>query len=129
MSNRAGSIFVVESDPGELSQTVSVLRAAGYEVTGTSKFDEAKRALVDTPPSLLIAGVRLGAFNGLHLIVRSRIEHPEMNAILTHHALDPVLKAEAERQQAVYLLRPWTDQDLLAIVERSLAVGAGPPPS
>ena len=129
MSNRAGSIFVVESDPGELSQTVGVLRAAGYEVTGTSRFDEAKRALVDAPPSLLIAGVRLGAFNGLHLIVRSRIEHPEMNAILTHHALDPVLKAEAERQRAVYLLRPWTDQDLLAIVERSLAISTGQPPS
>lgn len=129
MRHPAGSIFVVESDPAELSQTVSVLRAAGYQVAGASRFDEAKRVLVDAPPALLIAGVRLGAYNGLHLIVRSRVDHPEMNAILTHHALDPVLKAEAERQRAVYLLRPWTDQDLLAVVERSLAMSTGQPPS
>jgi hypothetical protein len=46
-----------------------------------------------------------------------------MNAILTNHELDPVLKAEAERQRAVYLLRPWTDQDLLAIVRECIAPG------
>jgi len=115
-----GSIVVVEADSGELLQILSTLQTAGYQVRGASEFDEAKRVLADAPPSLLIAGVRLGAYNGLHLIVRSRIEHPEMNAILTNHVLDPVLKAEAERQRAVYLLRPWTNQALLGIVERSL---------
>ena len=109
MKHPAGTILVVESDPGELSQTVSVLRDAGYQVVGASKFDEAKRALADAPPSLLIAGVRLGAYNGLHLIVRSRVDHPNLIAILTNHSLDPVLKAEAERQRALYLLRPWAD--------------------
>ena len=125
-----GSIVVVEADSGELLRLVSTLQTAGYQVRGASQFDEAKRMLADAPPSLLIAGVRLGAYNGLHLILRSRIEHPEMKAILTNHVLDPVLKAEADRQRAVYLLRPWTDQALLGIVERSLTRnGAQPPPA
>jgi PleD family two-component response regulator len=122
-----GSIVVVEADPSELLRLVKTLQTAGYQVRGVSQFDEAKRVLADAPPSLLIAGVRLGAYNGLHLILRGRIAHPEMNAILTNHVLDPVLKAEAERQRAVYLLRPWTDQTLLGIVERSLTSNAAQP--
>ena len=114
------SILVVESDPAELSQTVTVLRSAGYRVMEASRFDEAKRMLATNPPQLLLTGVRLGAYNGLHIIVRSRVDHPEMVAILTNHSLDPVLKAEAERQRAIYLLRPWRDQDLLRVIARSL---------
>ena len=113
-------ILVVESDPGELSQTVTVLRSAGYRVMGASHFDEAKHMLATDPPQLLLTGVRLGAYNGLHLIVRSRVDHPEMVTILTNHSLDPVLKMEAERQRAIYLLRPWNDQDLLGVIARSL---------
>ena len=125
MTERAGqrrhrSIVVVEADPRELSKTINTLQAAGYQVVGASKFEEAKRLLADAPPSLLITGVRLGAYNGLHLIVRSRIDHPEMNAILTNHAPDPVLRAEAERQKATYLVRPWSHQDLLSAIARSL---------
>jgi len=116
----AGTILVVESDPRELSQTISTLQAAGYQVAGATRFEEAKRVLADAMPSLLIVGVRLGAYNGLHLIVRSRVDHPNLTAILTSDSLDPVLKAEAERQHAVYLLRPCADQDLLGLVARSL---------
>jgi len=67
-----------------------------------------------------VAGVRLGAYNGLHLIVRSHADHPGMAAILTSHSLDPVLKAEADRQNASYILRPCSEQDLLTVVARSL---------
>lgn len=114
------SILVVEPDPAELSETVTVLRSAGYRVMGASRFDEAKHMLATDPPRLLLTGVRLGAYNGLHLIVRSRFEHPDMVAILTNHSPDPVLQAEAEREHAIYLLRPWRDQDLLGVIARSL---------
>jgi DNA-binding NtrC family response regulator len=120
------AILVVESDAGELSQTVGVLRGAGYQVVAASEFGAAKRVLASVRPSLLITGVRLGAYNGLHLIVRSRVDHPNLAAILTNQALDPVLKAEAERQQALYLFRPWTDQDLLRTVEHSLQTAISP---
>ena len=120
------SVLVVEVDPGERLHTSQVLESAGYRVQAVSSFPEAKQALATSPVKVLLAGVRLGAYNGIHLIVRSRVEHPEMVAILTNHLLDPVLKAEAERQGAVYFPRPWTDQALLEIVARLLEQDAGP---
>lgn len=122
-----GFILVVESDPGELAQTVDLLSAAGYQVVAASRFEEAKHVLAHAPPSLLIADVKLGAYNGLHLIVRSHVEHPEMGAILTNDLFDPVLKAEAERLGALYLSRPWTDQNLIETVGRLLEASTANP--
>jgi len=120
------SVLVVEADPGERLHTSRVLESAGYRVHVASSFAEAKQVLATNSVRVLLAGVRLGAYNGLHLIVRSRAEHPDMVAILTNHLLDPVLKAEAQRQGAVYFPRPWTDQALLEVVAHLLAPDTGP---
>jgi len=119
------SVLVVESDSGERLHTAKVLEAAGYRVQAASSFAEAKHVLATSPVRVLLTGVRLGAYNGLHLIVRSRVEHPDMVAILTNHLLDPVLKAEAERQGALYFPRPWTDQALLEVVAHLLEHDTG----
>jgi len=114
-------VLVVDSDPSDLSSTVAVLEAAGYRVASAAAFDEAKQLLASESPDLLITGLRLGPYNGLHLILRSRLDHPEMAAIVTTHFSDPVLQAEAERQHAGFLLRPVPDRDLLDAISRSLS--------
>jgi len=100
---------------------VSLLQAAGYRVSTASAFDEAKQRLATESPDLLITGLRLGPYNGLHLILRSRVDHPEMAAIVMTHFSDPVLEAEAQRQQARFLLRPVGDREFLDAITRSLA--------
>ena len=114
------SILVVESNRTDLLETASVLRSMGYHVTEASGFEEANRILASDPPHLLIAGVKLDAYNGLHLIVRAHAKHPEMASIVTSNAPDPVLEAEAQKQHATYLTRPWHDQDFLQAITRSL---------
>jgi DNA-binding response OmpR family regulator len=113
------SVLVVESDPVKLRQTVSVLRSFGYRVSAASRFEDGKRMLASTPPDLLITSVKLGAYNGLHLIVRAHYEHPDMVAILTNEAPDSVLQSEAERQHATYLIKQ-SNQDLIRVVVRVL---------
>jgi hypothetical protein len=70
----------------------------------------------------LITGVRLGPYNGLHLIVRSRRQLPSMATILTHDHDDPVLIAEAACNNATFLVRPWSPEALLGTVEASLSM-------
>jgi len=114
------SVLVVDVDPEDLRSTVPLLRSAGYRVSTAAGFDEAKKQLSAEAPDLLITGVRLGSYNGLHLILRGRIDHPAMAAIVTTHFPDPVLEAEARRQHAEFLLRPVADGDLLDAVGRCL---------
>lgn len=122
------TILVVDNDPEQLGATRDVLRRAGYRVSGATTFREAHQLLALDPPHLLIADVRLGAFNGLHLLVMSRPDHPEMAAIITSVSPDPVLQADARRHGAEYLVKPISPSLLLSAVSDVLA-GKGPKPS
>lgn len=119
------TILVVDNDPEQLGTTTDVLRRAGYRVTGAATFREAQQLLALEPPNLLIADVRLGAFNGLHLLVMSRADHPEMAAIITCVSPDPVLEADAKQHGAVYLVKPISPSVLLSAVSDAV-VGKGP---
>jgi len=122
------SVLVVDSDPGDLSDTVRLLQTAGYHVASASAFDQAKEILAHDSPDLLITGLRLGPYNGLHLILRSQADHPGMAAIVTSRVRDAVLEAEAQRHKAAYLLRPLADGDFLDAITRSLKVRAAEAP-
>lgn len=122
----ARSILVVNSDPVGLRGTVGVLQSAGYEVDGVASFSDARRKLDTAPPDLLMTGVRLGQYNGLHLIVRSRNHLPRMATILTHDDEDPVLLTEAATNEAAFLILPCEPAVILMTVEASLERCARP---
>jgi DNA-binding NtrC family response regulator len=122
------SVLVVDSDASDLISTVSLLQSAGYRVAAAAGFDEAKRLLDAEAPDLLITCLRLGPYNGLHLVLRSRAYHPEMAAIVTSPYADAVLEAEAERQHASFVVRPVADTAFLDAVGRSLGEGRDPSP-
>ncbi len=69
-------ILVVDDDIGYLTVTKDLLERSGHEVLLASTFDEGRRALREDSPDLLIADVRLGAFNGLQLIVTGDLHIP-----------------------------------------------------
>jgi DNA-binding NtrC family response regulator len=118
------SVLVVDSDPADLSDTVRLLQSAGYRVASASAFDQAKEILANDSPDLLITGLRLGPYNGLHLVLRSQADHPGMAAIVTSRVRDAVLEAEALRHKAAYLLRPLADGEFLEAIMRSLTIPA-----
>jgi CheY-like chemotaxis protein len=119
------SILVVGSDPSELARTAAVLESAGYRVVRATEFDPARRRLAAAPPpSLLLTDVQLGAYNGLHLILRGRAMCPKMAAILTHYASDPALQCEAENHGAAFLLKPCSPAELLEAVAYSLELAS-----
>jgi DNA-binding NtrC family response regulator len=119
-NERPQSILIVETDPSRCAATKDVLQSAGFDITCASSFNEAKRMLAASPPDMLITGLQLGEYNGLHLVLRTRAEHPEMAAIVTSDVADCVLQAEAERHRAQFLVRPLDTGRLLSAVSRSL---------
>ena len=109
-------VLVVEPDPAELEAQLEALTGAGCETTGVSTFEAAKEKLAERSPDVLVTNIRLGAYNGLHLVVRSSVDHPDMGAVVLDPVHDKVLEAEAKRQGATYLARPIQVEDLAAAV-------------
>ncbi|MGH9331647.1 MAG: response regulator, partial [Vicinamibacterales bacterium] len=114
-------ILVVEDDDRALAGMLELLREAGHTVTGAATFDAAKGLLELHPYDLLITDIRLRAFNGLQLVRRSRLLHPNMAVILVTAYEDAMLELEAARYRAEYLLKPVKPADLLAAISRTLA--------
>ena len=114
------SVLVVESDRAELARAAAILRAEGYDVHEADSFQSAVRALQSSTTHVLLTTVRLGPYNGLHLIVRCRLSRPDIAAILTHHEEDRVLRNEAATNDAAFLLKPYTPETLAHAVARSL---------
>jgi len=112
---RRGTALVVETDTLQLSAITQALRHLGYAVKPVSTFDEARRLLTISDLSLLVADIRLGQFNGLHLAFRARAYHPNVRILITDHAHDTTLETETRRLGGAYLARPFTIETLSAI--------------
>lgn len=112
---------VVDDDAAMLRLLTLWLAGAGYDVESFDAFEPAHERATAAPPDLLITDVRLGAFNGLQLVVLARLAHPDLCAIVLTGFDDPVLRKDAEVAGAIFLPKPIRSEELLAVIE-----GAGP---
>ena len=115
----APKVLIVDDSP-DRTEIVGSLKVAGYRVTSAGTFDQATDILAIDPPDVLVTELRLGAFNGLHLIIRSRAHRASTVAIVHTAYPDPVLEAEARRLNADYLQRPVHAPTLLAVIAQRL---------
>jgi DNA-binding response OmpR family regulator len=113
------SILVVDENQAMVASVVSALTSAGYEASAARSFRDGIHALADTPPAMLIVGLRLGVYNGLHLLMRARADHPSLLAIMIG---PPSLFVAAEARVLgadAYLPQP-LDLDALMFAVRGL---------
>ena len=109
-------VLIVDDDEAVLDMFTGILRQAGHDVTSFSLFESAKAYLSAAKPDVLISDVRLGAFNGLQLVVFAKLQHPEMIAIVLTGYDDPVLRTEAAHAGASYLVKPIDSERLLELI-------------
>lgn len=115
-------ILVVSADAAVLSGRVTALRRSGFSARASASFPDARRALEDgPPPEVLVTDVRLGPYNGLHLVAVARVEFPRTVAIVIG-GQDHVLEVEAAGLGARYLLGPVTPRELELTIGELLAV-------
>jgi DNA-binding response OmpR family regulator len=111
--------LVVEPSGPDLAFIKASLTSAGFIVTATDNFKDARALLVNAPPSLLVTEIRLGAYNGLQLAYRGKSVSPPMAIVLTSAYPDPVLRRDVERMGATFVLKPVTGRDFVAAVIRT----------
>ena len=116
----AFSALVVEPNQLDFIATVSALTEAGFRVSGTDNYLDAKALLTTEPPLIVVTEVRLGAYNGLQLALRVRSTMPRVSVIVTTGYSDSVLQRDAEQAGATFAQKPLPAAELMAAVYRTL---------
>jgi DNA-binding NtrC family response regulator len=114
------NILVVDEETASRGHAVDALLEAGYRVSAAHTFADAKAIMGAQPPTLLITAVRLGPFNGLHLVAFGRAHNAQMAAILCGKPVDAGLAADASRLGAAFIEQPLNVNALLNLVARAL---------
>ena len=89
----AALVILVNADPDVLRRADALLSRDGHMVAAVSSLAEAKKLLESVMPDILIADVRLGAYNGLQLAIRSRLDHPNLPVIITNEWPDAIARS------------------------------------
>lgn len=114
-------ILIVDDDDSVRGALEQLLRRAGYETLTAATFEEGRRRLAADPIDLLLVDVRLGPFNGLHLVAR---RPPSVGAIVITGVADTVLEHDSQTLGARYILKPVSPPALLSLIEETLKAGA-----
>jgi CheY-like chemotaxis protein len=120
------TVLIVEDDKAARDGLVRLVAARGHEVLAAATFEEGRRLLKAHRPDVLITDVRLGAFNGLQLLLS---DPSHVHAIVLTAYSDPVLEAEARNLGAQYLLKPVVPAMLLDLVDELAESALDRPPA
>jgi len=109
-------VLLVDDDSALLRIVSQWLTGGGFSVVACDSFEEARRELTLHPPDVLLTDLRLGAFNGLQLVILANEQQPHPRTIVMSAYDDPTLRQEAERCGARYLLKPFSSQAVLSSI-------------
>jgi ActR/RegA family two-component response regulator len=112
------SLLIVDDDVVLLQALSRFLSDSGFEVVSCSSFEEAKKEIAASRPEIVVTDVRLGAFNGLQLAHMARDVKPDVRLVVFSGFDDPVLKEEARRLGASYLVKPVSGHQILKEVRK-----------
>jgi two-component system, NtrC family, C4-dicarboxylate transport response regulator DctD len=118
-ASRTGKhVLIVDDDRAILGLVEQWLTAAGYSVVACDRFETAKQHLADAQPDVLLTDVRLGAFNGLQLVILAKEMGPHTAVVMSAFD-DPMLRKDANLCGAGYLTKPFTRDQVLAALEEA----------
>lgn len=123
------SALVVDPGLTDVMFAVSALSSAGFNVTATGDFRQAKAILASRPPMLLVTAARLAEFNGLHLVLHGRAARLRIAAVVTTRAPDLVLQRETEAMDATLVALPTTREEFVTAVYRTALRRSGEIPA
>jgi len=93
-----------------------LLVGAGFDCEAALSFEAAREAMRTSPPDVLVADIRLAAYNGLQLV----LSRPRRTTTIVMSAFsDPVLQSEAVRMGASFIPKPVETRQLLELLNRT----------
>ena len=110
-------VLIIDDDVAYLTACATVLRGDGHDVVASSDFNEGRQLLAEEGRfEALITDVRLGAYNGLHLIL---LAAPSMTKIALSAFLDPVIQRDAEQAGARFVVKPTETASVSALLRQT----------
>ena len=109
-------VLLVDDDHSLLRLVSQWLTGGGFSVIACDSFEDARRELALHPPDVLLTDLRLGAFNGLQLVILAKEQNPQPLTVVMSAFDDPTLREEAEKCGARYLLKPFSSQAVLSSI-------------
>jgi len=109
------TVLLVDPDPEARSAFATALAAVADPVYTVATFAQAKSALPEARPDVLVTQVRLAEFNGIHLALWGRVRLPNLRCVIVGQS-DPNLEPDA-RASGLFYLRHNDEQ---AIVQGTL---------
>lgn len=116
---RTLQVVIVDDDDPALRTLQRLVSRWGYDVVPFQRFEDARAFLETRTPDALVVDVRLGLYNGLQLAHLARQLSPHMVLVAISGYDDPVLKTEAERAGATFLMKPIEAEDLRRLLPAS----------
>jgi two-component system response regulator HydG len=116
-------VLVVDDDRSLLTVIERMLAASGCAVDVCASFEDAKQAITFSAPDVLVTDVRLGAFNGLQLVILAKEIRPETIAVVMSAYDDAALRKEATQCGASYLQKPFTGEVMLNFLSSAAPPG------
>ncbi len=122
MTEPRATILAVDDSPETLEVLERILSSAGYHVIPAGGAAEAIRALEATPIDLVITDMKMPKVGGMDVIrhVRENYRDTEVMAVTGYASIDGAVSA-VKGGAGEYVAKPFTNDELLAAVERSLA--------
>jgi two-component system response regulator GlrR len=116
--------LLLVDDDHDLLRLLSIrLTAAGYGVTAVESGEQALAAIAAERPQLVLSDMRMAGMDGVALFDAIHRAHPTLPVIiLTAHGTIPDAVAAMRRGIFGYLTKPYEAKDLLAQIERGLAL-------
>ncbi|MCG3118036.1 MAG: Response regulator MprA [bacterium] len=114
-------ILILDDDSNMLELLRRHLSARGYEVVTTAEVSEAIRVLAARPLALVITALKTSTGNRQELIkyIRKNFTQTEVMIIVGDAAIREAVKA-AKAGAAEYLIKPFTEEELFAVVQKTL---------
>jgi hypothetical protein len=95
------SALVVDPDPLFVSQLAPIVTSSGYRLIPVTEFAAARSELYVHKPAVLVTNVRLGAFNGIHLVYLAKINKPDTH-VMVYGESDHLLAREIQSAGGFY---------------------------
>jgi DNA-binding NtrC family response regulator len=96
-------LLIVDLYPTFGFRLETIARSAGWDVIVRQSFVEARQDIAAFAPAMLVTALRLGDFNGIHLVHLSKLANPRAPCVVYGEAEGDVeLGREAQRAGAFY---------------------------
>ena len=105
-------IVIVDEQESVVAALATAFARAGYEPQGAHTFRDAVALMDLVDPAAVVVSLELGPFNGLHVLLRSAVEHPSAKVIVIGPASSAIEDEARALGASAYVPRP-ADPEIL----------------